>query len=228
MKPIQLISFSPFSHYNVFRERCSAISLHLLRWTQRRRCGGSPAAPPHLNIFRNFFAWLCSFESPLYDSGTNFLKQGLNSNRSTFEFYVLGFWKSFLIFLESNPNLTYFLCWWRIWTLIWKTNGEPSWFYILGFRFKLFLNLFEVFTSIHRLFSILSLRWWFKTKNEKVLYAYLIWFGDSNKRSTQASGKSWTENKSVVLFSFFFTGVILLQSSSSHSFLLLWSFEFVV
>jgi hypothetical protein len=31
------------------------------------------------------------------------------------------------------------------------------------------------------------------------------------KRSTQASGKSWTENKSVILF-FFFTGLILLRS----------------
>jgi hypothetical protein len=35
------------------------------------------------------------------------------------------------------------------------------------------LNLFEVFTSIHRLFSILSLWWWFKGKNEKVLWIYL-------------------------------------------------------
>ena len=100
-------------------------------------------------------------------------------------------------------------------------------FVILHLRvsFQTFSNLFEVFTSIHRLFSILSLRWWFKTKNEKVLYVYLIWFGDSNKRSTQASGKSWTENKSVILFSFFFTGSELASIlSSSHS----WCFVSVI
>ena len=43
----------------------------------------------------------------------------------------------------------------------------------LGFQFRFFSNLFEVFASIHRLFMLTSLRWWFDMKNEKVLRFYL-------------------------------------------------------
>jgi hypothetical protein len=54
-----------------------------------------------------------------------------------------------------------------------KNNGESSWLFKLGFRFEFSLNFFEVFTSIHRLFSILSLRWWFKVQTRGFFWIYL-------------------------------------------------------
>lgn len=83
--------------------------------------------------------------------------------------------------MKRNPNLLYLLHWLWNWTSIWKVNGESSWFFSLGFRFELSLNLFEVFTSIHRLLSILNLRWWFKVQDEEVLWIYLDFNGGSNE-----------------------------------------------
>jgi hypothetical protein len=75
--------------------------------------------------------------------------------------------------MKRNPNMLYFLLWLWNWTRIWKTNGESSWFFKLGFRFEFSLDFFEVFTSIHRLFSILSLRWWFKVQTRGFFWIYL-------------------------------------------------------
>ena len=54
-----------------------------------------------------------------------------------------------------------------------KNNGESSWLFKLGFRFEFSLNFFEIFTSIHRLFLILSLRWWSKVQTRRFFWIYL-------------------------------------------------------
>lgn len=152
-----------------------------------------------------------------------FVKLWWKRSRSEFELTVSRVFKLFLIFLKLNPNLTYFPCWWRIWTLIWKINGESSRIYILGFRFKLFSNLFEVSTSIHRLFSTTNLRWRFRTKTrgfyEFTWISMEVWTDNSPEGFVMAldsSGKlfgtSESENKPVNLLLFSRRFKILLRS----------------
>jgi len=95
-------------------------------------------------------------------------------------FYVLGFRKILFNLFGTKPYLDLF---YMLMMNICFISKNKRWiFMIFEIRvwFQFFSNLFEVFTSIHRLLSLLNLRWWFEAKNEKDLYVYLILFGDSN------------------------------------------------
>jgi hypothetical protein len=171
--------FLPSLSLQSFRERCSAISLHLLRWTRRRRCGGSPAAPPHLNIFRNFLHYRVHLS--LLFTILKLVFQNEAWIRTDLRLHLrLRVSKFSSNLFETNPILTYFTCWWWIYALIRRINGESSWFLELGFHF----NFFRILSNFH-FNSPFNLS--FKTfdddyeLNEKDLCTYLSWFGDSNE-----------------------------------------------
>jgi hypothetical protein len=123
----------------------------------------------------------CSSTSPVHESMVTFVQLWWKRSRSDLELSVSRVFKLFLILLKLKPILTYFLRWWWLYTLIRKINGESSWFLKLGFRFNLFRS-FQIFTSIHRLFSIMNLRWWLWMRTRRFSCVYLDLFGDSNKK----------------------------------------------
>lgn len=114
---------------------------------------------------------------------------------------VLGFSTLFLIFLKLNPNSSYFLHWWWLYTLIWKTNGESSWFLKLGFRLWIFQKLFQDFHFDSPFIFDFKPSMMIMNKREGFLWIYLDLIGVSNKRSSNELlillVRIETENKSV-------------------------------
>jgi hypothetical protein len=176
---VQFISSFPLSHYKVL-ERDALQSLFIF---SDEHDGGGVVVRRRRHHTWTFFETFCTIVF-IWVSSLWFLNSFFKI-RHGFEqiyacIYVLGFQNFLLISSKLNPILTYFTCWWWIYALIRRINGESSWFLKLGFHF----NFFRIFSNFH-FNSPLNLS--FRTfdddyeLNEKELCTYLSWFGDSNE-----------------------------------------------
>jgi hypothetical protein len=144
MKPVQFISSFPFSHYKVL-ERDALQSLFIF---SDEHDGGGVVVRRRRHHTWTFFETFCTIVF-IWVSSLRFLHSFFKI-RHRFEqiytcFYVLGFRKISSIFSELSLILTYFSCWWWIYALFRRTNGEPSWF----LKIRVWFQFFRIFSDFH-------------------------------------------------------------------------------